>query len=88
MLQFSLLPSGQQERQLRQGPRSCWLEAHTQVMNWKYNLSAKWTALLLQVGRGEYFGQIQLLLALSERLQTDTEESTTQLIHPLALPPL
>lgn len=48
----------------------------------------KWTGLLLHVVGGEYFGQIQLLLALSETPQTDIEESTTQLIPPLALLPL
>lgn len=34
------------------------------------------------------FGQIRLLLALQERLQTDAEESRAELIPPLALPPL
>lgn len=78
-MQFSLLPSRQQEQLLRQGPQLMLAGAtHTQVMIWKYNLSGKWTGLLLQVGGGEYFGQIQLLLALSERLQTDVEESTAQ----------
>lgn len=61
---------------------------HKEVMIWKYNLPGKWTGLLLHVVGGEYFGQIQLLLALSETPQTDIEESTTQLIPPLALLPL
>lgn len=30
---------------------------HIQLMIWKYNLSGKWTGLLLQVVGGEYFGQ-------------------------------
>lgn len=38
----------------------------------QYDLSQKWTGLVLHVAGGEYIG---LLLALHERLQTDVEDS-------------